>query len=54
MKIAILADGSDLSARVGQKFGPAQYLLIVDLETGDFEAVPNPGASGQRGAGMQA
>ena len=54
MKIAISADGSNLNAKVGHKFGTSQYLVIVDVETGDFEAMPNPGASGQRGAGMQA
>ena len=54
MRIAIPADGPNLNAQVGYKFGTSQYLVIVDLETGDFEAVPNPGASAQRGAGMQA
>ena len=54
MKIAISADGPNLEAKVGHKLGTSQYLVIVDVETEDFEAVPNPGASGQRGAGMQA
>jgi len=54
VKIAISANGPNLEAKVGHKLGTSQYLVIVDVETGDFEAVPNPGASGQRGAGMQA
>ena len=54
MKIAVSADGADLEARVAQKFGTAQYLLIIDLDSGDLEAIPSPGASGQRGAGVQA
>jgi predicted Fe-Mo cluster-binding NifX family protein len=54
VKIAISSDGPNLNAKVGDKFGTSQYLVIVDLESGEFEAVPNPGASGQRGAGMQA
>jgi predicted Fe-Mo cluster-binding NifX family protein len=54
MKIAIATDGPDLNAEVGHKFGTSQYLTIFDLDSGDFEAVPNPGATGQRGAGMQA
>ena len=54
MKIAISADGADLEARVAHRFGTARYLVIVDLDSGDFEAAPNPGASAQRGAGMQA
>ena len=53
MKIAISADGADLEAKVSHKFGTSKYLVIVDLDSGDFEAVLNPGASGQRGAGMQ-
>jgi predicted Fe-Mo cluster-binding NifX family protein len=54
VKIAIASDGPDLNAEVGHKFGTSQYLIIFDIESGDFEAVPIPGASGQRGAGMQA
>ncbi len=54
MKIAIAADGPDLQSTVSNKFGTSQYLVIVDVETGYFEAVPNPGFSGQRGAGVQA
>jgi len=54
MKIAITADGADLEAKVAQKFGISKYLVIIDLDSGDFEAVPNPGASAQRGAGIQA
>jgi len=54
LKIAISADRPDLKAKVGGRFGTSQYLVIVDLETMAFEAAPNPGASGQSGAGMQA
>jgi len=53
VKIAISADGPNLGAKVGHKLGTSQYLVIIDVETGDFEAVPNPSASGQRGAGIQ-
>jgi len=54
MNIAVSADGPDLEANVAHAFGTAPYLLIVDLSTETFEAVPSPGATGQRGAGMQA
>ena len=54
MRIAISAEGAGLDAEVAHKFGTSQYLLIVDLETMAFEAVANPGATAQRGAGMQA
>jgi predicted Fe-Mo cluster-binding NifX family protein len=53
MKIAVSADGSNLDARVAHRFGISAYLIIVDPETMEFEPVPNPGASGQRAAGVQ-
>lgn len=54
MKIAITSDGPDLGAKVAHKLGTAHYLIIVDMESGEYEAVRNPGASLQRGAGIQA
>ena len=54
MKIAIAAEGSDYRASIAHRFGMSPYLVIVDLDTGEFEAVIRPGASGQRGAGVQA
>jgi len=53
VSIAIAAEGSDFGASVAHRFGMSPYLVIVDLHTGDFEAVTSPGA-GKRGAGMQA
>ena len=53
MKIAISSEGTDLSAQVGHRFGGSPYLIIVDLDTGNFEAVPNPGFLNQHGAGVQ-
>jgi len=54
MKIAVSADGSNLDAKVVSRFNTARYLLIIDLDTGEYEAVPNPFTTGQRGAGVQA
>jgi len=54
MKIAVSSDSAGLEAKVAHKFGTSKYLVIIDLESGDSEAMPNPGASAQRGAGMQA
>jgi predicted Fe-Mo cluster-binding NifX family protein len=54
MRIAVAADGSDLDAQLGQKFGTSAYLIIIDSEKSEFEAVPNPGARARRGSGMQA
>ena len=53
MKIAISSEGTDLSAQVGHRFGGSPYLIIVDLDTGNFEAVPNPGSLHQHGAGVK-
>ena len=53
MKIAISSEGTDLKAQVGYRFGGSPYLIIVDLGTGNFEAVPNPGSLNQHGAGVQ-
>ncbi len=54
MKIAISADGSNLDAKVAHRFGASEYLLIVEVDSGDYEAVPNPVSTRQRGAGVQA
>jgi predicted Fe-Mo cluster-binding NifX family protein len=53
LKIAISAEGPGLEAKVGERLGTSQYLILVDLVTMDVEAVPNPGSSGGSGAGMQ-
>jgi predicted Fe-Mo cluster-binding NifX family protein len=54
VKIGVSSEGSDLNSRVGNRFGISPYIVIVDPQTMGFEAVPNPGAGGQRAAGMQA
>ena len=54
MKIAISAEGPDLTARVGHRFGSSPYLIIVDPKTMTFEAVANPAVESQRGAGITA
>jgi predicted Fe-Mo cluster-binding NifX family protein len=53
LKIAISAEGPGLKAKVGERLGTSQYLILVDLVTTEVEAVPNPGSSGGSGAGMQ-
>ena len=42
MKIAVSSSGGSLSAQVSEKFGRAQYFLIVDSESMKFDVVPNP------------
>ncbi|MBU2498667.1 MAG: hypothetical protein KKE57_07200 [Proteobacteria bacterium] len=52
MKVAVPAEGPDLDAKVGDRLGLSSYLLVVDLESKDFEAIRSPRDSGS-GAGMQ-
>jgi len=54
LKIAVSSESSDLTARVAQRFGISPYMLIVDPETMETEAIPNPGAAGKNAAGVQA
>ena len=54
MKIAVSTDNADLEAEVAPKFGTSKYFAIIDLDSGHTEITPNPGASAQHGAGMQA
>ncbi len=54
MKIAVSADGPDLNAKVGFRFGTSKYFIIIDQDTMDFEAIANPGASTYQGSGVQA
>ncbi|MBN2247926.1 MAG: NifB/NifX family molybdenum-iron cluster-binding protein [Coriobacteriia bacterium] len=41
MKVAVSALGPTLEDRVDSHFGRALYLLVVDSETGEFEAIDN-------------
>jgi predicted Fe-Mo cluster-binding NifX family protein len=53
MKIAVSSIGPDLDAQVDPRFGRAQYLLVVDTDTLEFEAVQNPNIAAGGGAGIQ-
>lgn len=54
MKICISADSGTLDAHVDPRFGRCPYFIIVDLETMDFEAIPNQAQTAGGGAGIQA
>jgi predicted Fe-Mo cluster-binding NifX family protein len=54
MKIAISAAGPTLDAGIDPRFGRCQQFIIVDPETGEFEAVDNSGAASAGGAGISA
>ena len=53
MKIAVSADGSNLDEKVADRFSTAEYLLVIDTDTGEYEAVPNLFTTHQHGAGVQ-
>lgn len=53
-RIAVSVNTADLDAAVEHRFGRSSYLLLVDSETMEWEAVDNPGREAGGGAGMQA
>ena len=54
MKIAITSTGPEMDSAVDDRFGRARYLLIVDIETGNFEAIDNmANMEAVQGAGVQ-
>jgi predicted Fe-Mo cluster-binding NifX family protein len=54
MKICVTATASTLDAQIDPRFGRCSYLIIVDSETMQFEAIPNMAAGATGGAGIQA
>jgi predicted Fe-Mo cluster-binding NifX family protein len=54
MKIAITAQGNELSSEIDLRFGRAKFLLVVDTETDDFEVHDNElNLNAVQGAGIQ-
>ena len=55
MRIAVTAQGRELSAPVDPRFGRAKLFVIVDTETGQFSAADNTqNLNAPQGAGIQA
>jgi predicted Fe-Mo cluster-binding NifX family protein len=54
MKICVSAESNSLDAPIDPRFGRCPYLVIVDSETMQFEAVPNIASNATGGAGIQA
>ena len=55
MKAAVTSRGRTLGDEVDPRFGRAQVFLVVDTETGEFEAVDNKqNLEAAQGAGIQA
>jgi len=54
MKIAITAQGKELSSEIDLRFGRARWIIVADSETGDFAAHDNVvNLNAVQGAGIQ-
>ena len=53
MKICVTATANSLDAQIDPRFGRCSYLVIIDSETVQFEAIPNMAAGSTGGAGIQ-
>jgi predicted Fe-Mo cluster-binding NifX family protein len=54
MKIAITAQGQDLSSQLDTRFGRAKWLIVYDTETDSFQATDNTvNLNAVSGAGIQ-
>jgi predicted Fe-Mo cluster-binding NifX family protein len=54
MKICVTATANSIDTQIDPRFGRCSYLVIVDSETMQFEAIPNMAAGASGGAGIQA
>lgn len=54
MKLCITAAGNTLEANTDSSFGRAPWLILVDTETLEFEAIENSGVNATQGAGIAA
>jgi len=54
MKVCVSATSNNLDAPLDPRFGRCLYLIVVDPETMQFEAIPNMAAGSTGGAGIQA
>jgi len=54
MKVAVTAQGNELSSEIDLRFGRAKWIIVVDTETGDFQAHDNVvNLNAVQGAGIQ-
>jgi predicted Fe-Mo cluster-binding NifX family protein len=54
MKIVLTTISPDIIADIDPRFGRGAFLLLVDTDTMQWEAHPNPGSNASGGAGIQA
>lgn len=53
MKVAVSANGHDLSAHVDPRFGRCKQFLTIDTDTLQYEVLENSNTSASGGAGIQ-
>jgi predicted Fe-Mo cluster-binding NifX family protein len=54
MKIILTTASLDIDAQLDPRFGRGAYFLIIDPDTLEWQAVPNPAISAPGGAGIRA
>jgi predicted Fe-Mo cluster-binding NifX family protein len=54
MKIILSIASPSLNSEIDPRFGRGTYLLVVETDTMQWEAHPNPGVNASGGAGIQA
>lgn len=55
MKVAITSQGKTLESKVDTRFGRAGWFVVIDTNTGDYNAVSNEqNLNAKQGAGIQA
>ena len=54
MKIIVTVSTPDVKSELDPRFGRGAYLLVIDTDTLEWQAHPNPGVTASGGAGIQA
>ncbi|MBN1266467.1 MAG: helix-turn-helix transcriptional regulator [Anaerolineales bacterium] len=54
MRVAISSTGDTLASESSSMFGRCPYYIVVDTDTMDFKAIPNPAVNASGGAGVKA
>ena len=53
MKLAISSQDGKFNTKFSARFGRCEYFIIIDTETGIWEAILNPAAAARGGAGAK-
>jgi predicted Fe-Mo cluster-binding NifX family protein len=53
-KICVTSQGAEMDALMDPRFGRCRYFILVNLESGEFDAVDNDAVSRAHGAGIRA